>query len=419
MSDIQTAKPTANPPMIRGFLGLVVMCGVAFGLTSPLTAILAVALGASPLSAGIVVASMQMVTLTMNVIGTRWLPYLEPRRALSLSLLIFGVGSAVTAIAPNPWIVGVARAFQGLGTVMFVAVGPQLAIRAAGDGAEGRALGGFNAAWFLGIAVGPLAGGGLTWAALAGAWVDVEAFGARFAFAVCAALSLLASALVRLHLPYLASQRKPRLGLPSIPEFARPRALSVLVLGGLGQSLRGGLALTLMPLTAARYFGLSGFVLGMVLTVAAMFDMLAMYVAGTLADRVGRLPTTTFGMSLGVIGSMLAYHAVQSHSLGLYVVASALLGTAIGTGWVLPSISAVDLALSMESGLSAYRIAADIGMGLGSIAVGALVGTFGIGSALAGVITVLLTCMVLTAFIGETLRPPTTDHIRAAPQLAA
>jgi MFS family permease len=390
-------------PVILGYRWVVVVAGVAFGFTAPLTAILAIGLGANPLGAGLVVASMQAVTLSMNLFGTRWFQHLEPRRALCLSLVFFGIGSAVTAVAPSPLIMALARAFQGLGTVLFTAVGPQLAIRTAGSGREGQALGGFNAAWFLGISVGSLAG-----AVVVGVVVGVGPhsphLGLRAAFAVCALISVVGSILIRLRIPRLVSSQRPSFGWPSIPEFTRPRAVAVLGLAGLGQALRSGLAMTLLPLIAAQRFGLEGLVLGLVLTVVALADVLAMHMAGVLADRVGRLPTMTLGVSLGVLGAMVAFHAVDVRSLGLYVAASALLGTAVGTGWVVPSLSAVDLASSMATGLSAYRIAADIGMGLGSIGVGGIASAYGIGGALAGVVTVLVVITVLTAFIGETMR---------------
>jgi MFS family permease len=399
-SDVRSLGPRSTaaavrPPTAHRLHLVVAVAGIAFGLTAPLTAVFAVHFGATALLAGLAVSSLSFAVLLLDTLGTRWLPRLEPRRTLSIALLVFGAGSLVSAIAPNLAVMILARVGQGLGAALFTAVGPQLAVRIAAAGTEGQALGRFNAAWFLGIALGPLLGG-----ALAG--VGAGGTGLRLAFAVCAAVSVVGAVVVLLLLPAMPTGLRPRLSLPRFPDLAAPRPVLALGIGGVGQSLRSGVAMTLLPLIGAQQLELSGLALGGVLSVLALCDVAAMFVGGQLSDRIGRLPVLVGSLGAGVVGAVIGCLALATDSAGLFVVACAFLGTAVGAAWVLPMASVVDLAARPESGLAAYRIAADLGMGAGGVAAGAGVGAWGPGGALLACAVVLVGLAASAAVLRET-----------------
>lgn len=403
---------TVRPPTARRLHLVVAVAGIAFGLTAPLTAVFAVHFGASPVLAGLAVSSLSFAVLLLDTLGTRLLPRLEPRLALCIALLVFGAGSLGSALAPNLGAMIAARAGQGIGAALFTAVGPQLAVRISGAGSAGRALGRFNAAWFLGIALGPLLGG-----ALAGIG-DVGA-GLRLAFATCAAVSVAGAVVVLVLLPAMPTGLRPRLSIPRFPDLAAPRPALALGIGGAGQALRSGVAMTLLPLIGAQQFGLRGPALGAVLSVLALCDVAAMFVGGQLSDRVGRLPVVLAALAAGVLGALVGGLALAAGSTALFVLSAALLGIAVGTAWVVPMASVVDLASRPESGLAAYRIVADLGMGSGGVLAGAAIGAWGPRGALLACGAVLLVLAASAVVLRETRSRPEASPLTEAHLTAA
>jgi predicted MFS family arabinose efflux permease len=371
-----------------------VVSGVAFGLTAPLTVVYAVALGAGGVLAGTAVSSMSVTILALDVFGTRWLPRLPPRRAIVAALLVFGAGSLISAVAPSLLVMILARCLQGVGAALFQGAGPQLAVRLAGEHDAGRALGRFQAAWFLGIALGPFAGGALA-ATAAGTT------GLRVAFAGCAVVSVVGAVVVLLLLPRTASERRPELGLPRLGVMLAARPLTALGIAAWGQAVRSGIAMTLVPLAASQRFGLTGLALGATLSVLAVSDVVSMSVGGRLADRWGRLPVLLVALSIGVV-AVVALAAVGT--AWAFAGLCLLIGVPVGVSWVVPAAIAVDLADSAESGLAAYRIAADVGLGVGGVVAGTAIAGVGIGHTLLAAGAALVVPIVLVLLVGETRR---------------
>lgn len=385
-------SPGTSPNRIVRLHAVCTVSGVGFGLTAPLTVVYASALGAGGLLAGAAVSSVSMIVLVIDVFGTRWTPRLEPRRALAVALVFFGIGSLISAAAPNLAVMISARCLQGVGVALFQGAGPQLAVRLRPAGQEGRALGQFQAAWFAGIALGPLIGGAI-------AIVGSHEAGLRLAFAVCGGVSFIAATCVLALLPATPSALAPELGLPRLRQMAGTRPLSSLAVGGFGQALRSGVSLTLLPLAATRQYGLSGLGLGLVLSSLAVTDVTSMYFGGHLADRFGRLPVLLIALLIGVPVLMLMS---IGHAGWTFFLLCLLLGVPIGVSWTVPSAMAVDLAGDVEVGLASFRIAADIGMGAGGVAAGALISGLGISSTLVVVAIGLLIPAALAALVRET-----------------
>ena len=97
--------------------------------------------------------------LLVDFLGTRYVPRLDSRIALTVSMLVFGIGSLLSAVTTDWVVVGLARVLQGFGGALFMGGGVQAAVRLARAHQRGGAIGSFNAAWFAGIATGPLGGG--------------------------------------------------------------------------------------------------------------------------------------------------------------------------------------------------------------------------------------------------------------------
>ena len=379
-----------SPP--RRFRLIVLMSGVAFGMTAPLTSLFAKTFWPSDIAAGFAVASISIVLIAVDVLGTDFIPHLDARCAIWLSLTIFGTFSCVSAFAPDYWTMVGARICQGVGGALMMGGALQLAVRGVPPRRAGRAMGSFNAALFAGIAIGPLVGG--TTSRIAGG----GQLGMRAAFAMCGAVSLATALACRLSLPALPSQQSPRVGWPRL--HLRHRKLrGSLALGMFGQALRGGVAFTILPLFAAERLGLSTLGVAISLSAVSATDVASMGVLGSLADRRGRRPVLVGAIAVGVLGAALT---ASTRAIVPFFICCALLGTAIGTSTVVPAAMVVDCSEDTVAALSAYRIFSDVGAVVGSLGAGVVIAGGGIGAGLRWATAMLIAAALGVLWLGET-----------------
>ncbi|OHV48880.1 MFS transporter [Pseudofrankia sp. BMG5.36] len=377
----------------RRFYGVILVSGVGFGLTSPFTSLFALQLGANDVIAGFIVSSIAISLLLVDFFGTQYVPRLDPRRSIALSIAVFGAGSFVSAAAPSWVIVLTARVGQGFGTALFLGSALQLAVRLADPGRAGETIGAFNAVWFVGVSSGPLVGGAIA-SSLGGGTP-----GLRLLFAVCGAANLVGATVAWIYLPRLGRIGVPQFGLPRAVGVRGARGAGVLWLAGLGQAIRAGLALTLIPLLGGRELGMDTFMLGAALFALAVTDILAMTGSGRWADRVGRRRPLALALAWGVVATLFLASA-QSHAV--FVVGCLAVGITIGTIWVLPATMTVDIAQDPEAALASYRFCSDLGMLAGGLLAGAGIGLAGERGAMVGAAGLLVLGLLITIAVGET-----------------
>lgn len=367
----------------RRFLGLVVLAGVGFGMTAPLTVLYAESFGASDTMAGFTVASIALTLLLVDVLGTRVVPRVDGRFTIAFSLVVFGLGSVAMGCSTELWQVVATRMFQGIGAAFFMGGALQVVVRYAPPEQAGRTIGSFNAAWFGGVAVGPSVGGYIA------AHGDGRS-GMRVAFWVCGAICFAVALAARVSLDPIPSAARPRVSLPQVPRaVAGLRMWPPLLLAGLGQFVRGGLMYTVIPLVGTRTLGLGTGGVGLALSGMALVDLTAMRFGGALADEVGR--GRVLCLALGSGGAVAAL-APLVDGLATFCLWCAALGVVVGVLWVVPVAVVVDVAEVPETGLSVYRIGADVGQLTGSTGAGALIsvgGTIGAAMAFGGVFVAL------------------------------
>ncbi|MGV9747262.1 MFS transporter [Rhodococcus zopfii] len=397
----ETSSPRGLP---IGFHLFSMLAGLSLGLTAPLTAGFAVALGSSAFQAGLSVASLTAVVFVMDIFGTRLLPYIEARRSICFGMALWSIGSFGSALSPNMPIMASFRLLQGLGLAFFASAAPQAAVAMAGPGNVGKALGRFTACMALGSVVGPLGGGAL-------AAIGTGDTGLRIAFHVCGVLAAICAISVWWVIPEhgagFPSMERPRLSLPRLPGILRPRSLMGLGLGATGQGVRSALAITLLPLVAVEDFGLSSVGIGVVLSCMFLLEVVIMSVGGAASDRRGRRPILTASSILGVGAVMAGVAALFLESVPLFIGAVIVLGVACGGMMSLPPAMAVDLASSPQVGLASYRISKDFGFTFYTVLIGGAIGAMGSAAALALCAVCFAVVLVLALAVGETLPPRT------------
>lgn len=281
MSSLPTATPGATPAE-RGAASIAILAVAAFVIVTTeflivgLLPALARELRISISAAGQLVTLFAFTVMVFGPLLTGLLSHIERKRLFVIILLIFAVSNALAAMAPNIWVLALARFIAALLLPVFWGTASETAGQLAGPLRAGRAVSmvylGISAALLFGIPLGTLA---------------AHAFGWRVAFALLAGLSLLMAILIATFMPTLERPRRMRLAeqarILHDPRFVAHIGLSVLIF-------------------------------------TAMFTAYT-YLADTLETLVGVAPAQVgwwlmgFG-AIGLVGNWLGGRAVDRSALG-------------------------------------------------------------------------------------------------------
>jgi predicted MFS family arabinose efflux permease len=302
MSSLPTATP-GTPRSGRGAGPIAILAVAAFVIVTTeflivgLLPALARDLRISISAAGQLVTLFAFTVMLFGPLLTGLLSHIERKRLFVAILLIFAASNTLAAMAPNIWVLALARFIAALLLPVFWGTASETAGQLAGSVHAGRAVSmvylGISAALLFGIPLGTLA---------------AHAFGWRVAFALLAGLSLLMAMLIATFMPTL--ERPQRMRLVEQARILRdPRFVA--------------------------HVGLS------VLIFTAMFTAYT-YLADTLETLAGVAPAQVgwwlmgFG-AIGLIGNWLGGRAVDRSPLGATVLFVVILGLGMGASVLLAS----------------------------------------------------------------------------------
>jgi MFS family permease len=236
-----------------------------------------------------------LLAITTLIVSVGRLGDLVGRRRLLLSgIALFTLASALCGLVPNLGLLIAARALQGLGAAVMMALTLAFVGETVAKDKTGGAMGLLGSMSAVGTAMGPALGG-----------VLIGGFGWRWIFFISVPLGLLTWLLAQRYLP------EDRQGQTGRADFD---SLGTLLLALLRESrLSGSLAMSLLvttvmmttllvgPFYLAQTLRLTAVEIGLVLSVGPLVAALAGVPAGRLVDRYG-----TPGMTLaGVLGMAL------------------------------------------------------------------------------------------------------------------
>jgi len=379
-------------PRSRWFLPLMAASGVTMSLTAPLEVLFVREIWHSGLYVGVFMLSAAMGVIVIDVFGTRFVPGVDARAALTMGLCLFGVACIGMGLASGGIVLMASRVLQGFGGGVVLGAGLQAAVRvdpATGDIA--RSLGRFNAAFLFGGAVG--SPGGLLVAGL----IDGRA-GYRVAFVATGALAVIVAAALAAALPSLAAPPglpPPRIGLP---RFNRtPGSGTALALAMSGDFLRGGVLFTALPLAGAA-LAYSTITITVAIALMSGVEIIVLSVAYRIIRYAGVVAVLIGSFALGVLCAMLL---ALIPSATMYLVVSALFGVSLaGTTASLPVMVVAQVGES-SAGLAKFRISAGIGMLAGSVGCAVLEAEIGIAALFALIAIVLLGSARLAHVVGR------------------
>ncbi|MHA6575763.1 MFS transporter [Pseudomonas yamanorum] len=225
-------------------------------------------------------------------------------RLLLAGLLLFTVASALCGMAPSLGLLIAARALQGLGAAIMMAMTMALVGETVAKERTGRAMGLLGTVSAMGTALGPSLGG-----------VLIAEFGWRALFFTTVPLGLLTIALAR---RYLRVDRREQQPVQSGFSFLSTLRDSTLSAGLAMSALVSAVMMTTLvvgPFYLTHGVGLDPAWMGMTMAVGPCVSAMMGVPAGRLTDRFGSGPMTIAGLLAMLAGGLLL--ALTPPNLGI------------------------------------------------------------------------------------------------------
>ncbi|KJS33031.1 MAG: MFS transporter [Desulfatitalea sp. BRH_c12] len=362
------------------------------GIVVPLLPVYAHGMGAAGIYIGLIFGA-------FSISRTFFLPYfgrLSDRKGrkpfIITGLLAYTIVSVAFIFSTSVTQLIVIRSLQGIASAMIMPVVQAYVGDITPPGREGFTMGLFNMSHFLGLSLGPVAGG------LINDYLSMET-----TFACMGVLSFVGFVLCACWLPptreeaAVQRQRPPlRWGL-----ILGDRLISGLFLFRLAYTTGIGVIWGFLPVMAAAELHLSSARIGVLVMLGVLVSGIVQLPMGKLADSFNRKIMVAFGGVLAGI-ALLAYQYV--HSFEYLFAISVLFG--LGGGTAMPALMAIAVIKgqrteSMGSVISLMTMAHSMGMFVGSIGAGLMMDWFDLrfafvasGLLMFGGIAVFLLCAV-------------------------
>lgn len=361
--------------------------GLGQGAIAPIIALSARDLGASVSTAGLIVALLGIGQLVADVPAGALAARIGERRAMLAAGAMIALALVLCWFAPSVWALGLGIFAIGLaGSVWMLArqayiaevVSPELRARALST------LGGVHR---IGQFAGPFLGAGVV------GLIGVHGPYLLFIAAVLVALLVL----VGLPEPPGADTGDARRGsIRDVLRMARD-SFPVLRTLGLGVVLVGAVRASrnvVIPLWA-DHLGMDPAATSVIFGVAGAVDMLLFYPAGLLMDRRGRNWVAVPSMALLGLSILLLPLTTGPFSLAAVAVLMGF-GNGMGSGLVMTLGADLSPPGRRPEFLGAWRLCADVGNGLGPVAISAVAGFFALwaGIAMMGAVGMLAAALL-------------------------
>lgn len=362
---------------------------VGFGVVAPALPIFAKHFGVDNTAAGAVISAFAFMRLVSALGSGRLVNRVGERVILATGIAIVAVSSALAGLSQSYAQLLVLRGVGGIGSAMFTVSAISLLLRVVEPGQRGRATGMWQSGFLLGGIAGPTIGGPLT------------AISLRAPFFVYAATLAVAGSIGMLFLTHTPLHDRDVAAPSAIQRTTLGQALRVsgyraalLVNLGSGWALFG-VRSSLIPLFVTEGLGKSATWTGIGFFVSAAAQGALLVPAGRLADTVGRRPAMIIGGSVATLSMGLL---ASFGSLGVYVLAMALFGSASAFLSVAPSAAVGDVVAGRGGTVvAAFQMSSDFGAVVGPLVAGWLADQYSFSAAFAattGVVAVGLLAAV-------------------------
>ena len=343
-------------------------------------------LNISVASAGQLVTLFAVVVMLCGPFLTAWLAHINRKRLFIAILVLFAAANGLGTVAPNIWVLAIARLVPALALPVFWGTASETAGQIAGPERSGRAVStvylGISAAMLFGIPIGTLASDAIGW---------------RGAFALLAVLSLVIAVLIAISMPAVRATApvamRAQARILKSPFFLANVALSILVFTAMFTGY------TYLAEMLEKSAGIAPAQVGWWLMGFGAVGLIGNWLGGLWVDRKPLATTALFSvvLALGMAATMaLAHHT--GTGIG-FAVALGVWGIANTALYPICQIRVMKAA----SGAQALAGTINVSAANGGIALGALIGGIGISSWGAGNIGYLSAAIALLAVLAVVL----------------
>lgn len=400
--------PSAPPSPLRDpayvvSLVVAVVVALGFGLIVPVLPLFARSFGVGLFAVTVVVSAFAGVRLFSNLYTGALTDRFGTRSAVGWGAIIVAGSSLLTATAGTYWQLVVYRGLGGFGSALFFNALLAHVVTIVPAEQRGRAVGGLQGAFLVGISLGPTVGGLLA-----------EPLGLRGPFVIYAVACALAGVIALRFLPPEervdaadgGPEARPR-GVRALLRVARElctdRTFAIaLVLMAASRWAATGVRFSIVPVFAVEEAGASELLMAVGLTLAALTHLAVTWPAGKAADVLGRRALTVPAFGTFAV-TVFAFAFVQTPAAYLVVIAA--YGVATGFTAVTPPAVVGDLVPPARTGVAigVLNTAGDLGSVLGPLVSGALVDAFGYTEGFGAAALLLAVSAVLGLRMRETL----------------
>lgn len=365
MSD--AVVPPLRRPQFRKLLAISITVALGFGMVIPILPLYARSFGVAIALIGLIQFVFGLTRFSFGLVGGLVVDRFGERACTIAGLLIVAASSYAVGFAQSfPQLV-IARGFGGAGSALFIGGLMNRILRIIEPEAMGRATGAFRSSFLVGIALGPLFGG-----------VIAEQLGLAAPFHIYGTGLLVASVIAWFVMAgdarVLAAERKhPMEALRAArPLFKDQRYFVALLATFAGWWTISGAAQTLGPLFADDVLAFSEQEIGFAVTLLAVGEIAILWVAGSLADRIGRRAVLVPSLVVTAVGTALMGQ-VASIPWAYYPLMAAI-GAGIAAGGVAAGGLLGDSIPRGGSGaaVGVNQMAGDVGYLIAPTALGAL-----------------------------------------------
>ena len=335
------------------------------GIVVPILPLLVQSFGLAAAMVGVAVSAFALARVFANIPAGFLTRHRGARDVLFVGALLSALGNLMVALAPGYGSLIAFRFVAGLGSAMFITAAVAFVAEVSTPANRGRLMTIYQAAFLLGITLGPSLGG-----------IVAELFGLHAPFLLVAGVSALAGIWTFLKIPRTVAQvSRPSTPAPTGaegPAFTAERsvfrnagfiAVSLIALGVF--FTRGGALFTLWPLLGQQRFHLGAAALGLLFVVPSATNLVCQPFVGALVDRLGRKTLIVPTVVLFAVALLLS---AVAPTVAVLAIAMALYG--IGQAIEAPTANSyvADLAPARERAvaLGVYRTFGDVGLVVGS-----------------------------------------------------
>jgi len=305
-------------------------------------------------TAGQLVTLFAVVVMVCGPFLTASLAHLDRKRLFIAILVLFAASNGLAAIAPNIWVLAIARLVPALALPVFWGTASETAGEIAGPKKSGRAVStvylGISAAMLFGIPIGTLASDAIGW---------------RGAFALLAVLSLVIAVLIAMSMPTVRSPAPASMSAQArilkSPYFVANVALSILVFTAMFTGY------TYLAEMLEKSVGIAPSQVGWWLMGFGAVGLFGNWLGGLWVDSKPLATTAAFSLVLAL--GMAATMALTSSNIG-FAIALGVWGIANTALYPICQIRVMKAA----SGAQALAGTINVSAANGGIALGALIG---------------------------------------------